>query len=98
MVVAAIAAGVFVWREQVQAREDRHAAAARFVRAWEREDYAAMWRALTPSARAEHSERAFVAAYRSADHRAGVESVRARKVGQEHGGKVQVPVAIGLGD
>jgi peptidoglycan glycosyltransferase len=98
LIVVAIGAGVFVWREQVQAREDRHEAAVRFVRAWERQDYAAMWHTLTPEARAAHSERTFAASYRSADRSAGVESVRARDVGGEHGGKVSIPVAIGLGD
>jgi len=37
LVLAAIVAGVVVWRSQVQAREDRHGAAARFVTAWNTE-------------------------------------------------------------
>jgi len=95
-VLAAIGAGVFVWRSQVQARKDRHEAAVRFVAAWKHGDHAAMWRALTPGARAEYSEAAFARSYRSSDRTAGVESVRARKVRGEHGGKAPVTVAVRL--
>ncbi len=96
--MAAIVAGVLVWRSQVQSRGDRHAAAVLFVAAWERRDHAAMWRTLTPRARAAYSEAAFKGSYRGAERAAGVASVRAGKVGGERGGKVSVAVAVRLRD
>jgi len=98
VVVAGIVAGAVVWGPAVQARNDRHAAAARFVRAWERGDHAAMWRALTPGARAQYSEAAFTASYRRANRTAGITSVRAGKLGDEDGGKASLAVAVGLRD
>ena len=98
LVLAAIVAGVVVWRSQVQAREDRHGAAARFVTAWEHGDHAAMWRALTPRARAAHPEAALAGSYRAADRAAGVESVRAGQVEAERGGKAPFAVAVRLRD
>ncbi|MEA2195284.1 MAG: penicillin-binding protein, partial [Solirubrobacteraceae bacterium] len=98
VVVAAIGGGAVVWRSQARARDDRHAAAVRFVGAWERGDRAAMWRALSPHARATYAEAVFTAAYRRADRTAGVESVRAARVAAEQGGKVSLPVVVGLRD
>ena len=99
LVVAAIVAGGLMWRARAQARDDRHAAAARFVAAWEHGDRAAMWRTLTPAARAAYDEQAFAAAYRAAYRAAGVKSVRAGgKVPAEAGGRVKVTVTIDLRD
>jgi peptidoglycan glycosyltransferase len=98
IVLGAIAAGGLTWRAQTQAREDRHAAAVRFVRAWQRGDRAAMWRALTPRARARYGERAFTADYERADRAAGVASVRAAPVGAEQAGTSPVFVAVALRD
>jgi peptidoglycan glycosyltransferase len=97
-VLAAIVAGALAWRAQRQARADRHAAAVRFVSAWEHRDRAAMWRALTPRARAAYPEVAFASSYRDADRAAGVRSVRAGPVGSEHGGSASVRVALDLRD
>jgi peptidoglycan glycosyltransferase len=93
-VLAAIVAAVLVWRSQQQAGADRRAAAVRFVTAWERGDHAAMWRALTASARARYPEAAFALSYGSVERTAGLESVRAGTVGDEHGGRVSVKVAV----
>jgi beta-lactamase class D len=92
--VGAIVAVVLVWRSQQQAREDRHAAAVRFVTAWERGDHAAMWRTLTSSARARYPEAAFASSYRSVERTLGLRSVRAGKVGAEDGGKAAVTLAV----
>jgi penicillin-binding protein A len=97
-VAGAIVAGALAWRSEVQAREDRHGAAVRFVSAWERGDQGAMWRALTPAARRRYAEAAFIASYRTANRTAGVTSVRAEEVGAEDSGKVSVAVAVGLRD
>lgn len=97
-VACAIVAGALALRAQRQARADRHAAAVRFVTAWEHRDRAAMWRALTPRARARYPQAAFAAAYREADRTAGVRSVRAGAVGSEHGGSAAVRVALDLRD
>jgi hypothetical protein len=98
LVVAAVVGGGLAWRSRVQARGDRHAAAVRFLTAWERGDRAAMWRALTPDARARYSEAAFAGFYRRVYGIAGVTSVRAGRIGGEHGGRVSLPVAVGLRD
>src|SRR3954471_11592924 len=86
LVIAAVVGGALAWRSRVQAREDRHAAAARFVTAWEHGDRAAMWRALTPGARAKYSEAAFAGFYHRVHRIAGVTSVRPGRIGGEHGG------------
>jgi len=95
-VLAAIVAGALAWHAQRQARADRHGAAVRFVTAWEHRDRAAMWRALTPRARATYPEAAFASSYREADRAAGVRAVRAGTVGGEHGGSAGVRVAVDL--
>ena len=98
LVVAGVIAGGLMWRSQVQARDDRRAAAVRFAGAWERGDYAAMWRALTPQARAQYSETAFTDSYRTANRTAGVTSVRAEVLGDENGGAVSLSAAVRLRD
>jgi peptidoglycan glycosyltransferase len=98
ILVVATVVGALAWRAQRQARADRHAAAVRFVAAWEHRDRAATWGALTPRARAAYSQAALASAYRSADRAAGVRSVRAGPVGSERDGSVRVAVAVGLRD
>jgi peptidoglycan glycosyltransferase len=98
LVIAAVVGGALAWRSRVQAREDRHAAAARFVTAWEHGDRAAMWRALTPGARAKYSEAAFAGFYHRVHRIAGVTSVRPGRIGGEHGGRVSLAVVVGLRD
>ena len=98
IVVSGIVAGGLSWRSEVQARDDRNTAAVQFVRGWERGDHAAMWRALTPRARAQYSEAAFAASYRSANRTAGVSSVRAGRIGDETGGETSLTVAVRVRD
>jgi peptidoglycan glycosyltransferase len=98
LVLAGLVAGGLLWHAQVHARDDRRAAALRFVRAWERLDHAAMWRALTPAARAATPQAAFAAAYRRAERAAGVRTVRAGAVSKERDGSVRLPVVVTLRD
>ena len=98
LVLAGVVAGGLAWRAQTQAREERHAAAVRFVGAWQRGDHAAMWRALTPRARERYDEKAFAQVYERADRAAGVDSVRAADVGAEQAGRAPVSVTVALKD
>jgi len=94
VVVAAVVGGVLVWRSAATGDGHGRAAAQRFGMAWIRRDWALMWRAVTPGARAAYSEARFVAAYRSADRAAGVRSVAIAAVGADRGGRVAVAVRI----
>ncbi len=96
--VAAILAGGFAWRWQTQAREDRRAAAARFAAAWQKGDRPAMWRALTPAARAKTPEAAFARSYDGVDTTAGVTSVRTGAADDERDGNISLAVAVKLRD
>lgn len=93
--VVAVGGGLFVWRSAANGEGGRRAAAERFLTGWTGRDWAVMWQALTPSARAAHPEARFAAAYRNADRAAGVRWVRVGKLGVEHDG--QIPVAVWVG-
>jgi penicillin-binding protein A len=93
-ILAAIGGGVYLWRTWAEAGDARREAAERFAVAWTRGDHAAMWRELTPRARAATPERRFVAAYRNADRAAGVEKVGIGRIGPERDGRVAVPVSL----
>ena len=98
VVVAALAGGLFVWRSVASGDGGRRAAAERFLTGWTRRDWAVMWQALTPSARAAYPEARFAAAYRSADRTAGVRWVRLGKLGGGHDGEIAVPVRVGTAE
>jgi penicillin-binding protein A len=93
-ILAAIGGGVYLWRAQEEAGDARREAAEQFAAAWSRGDHAAMWRELTPGARASTPERRFVAAYRNADREAGVRKVEIGRIGPERDGRVAVPVTV----
>jgi penicillin-binding protein A len=93
-VVGAAAGGVYLWRSHENAQEARRSAAERFAAAWEGRDPAAMWRTLSPRARAITPERRFVTAYRNADRAAGVRAVNAGRLGSERDGRIALPVAV----
>jgi penicillin-binding protein A len=95
VVVVAVGGGLFVWRSAVNGDGGRRAAAEQFLTGWTRRDWAVMWQALTPSARAAYPDARFTAAYRNADRAAGVRWVRVGKLGAEHDG--QIPVAVWVG-
>jgi len=92
--LAAIAGGVYLWRTQVEAGDARREAVEQFAAAWARGDRAAMWRALTPRARAASPERRFVEAYRNAEREAGVEAIEIGRIGPVRDGRVAVPVSV----
>ena len=90
--------GVLVWRSLAGGDRGRRAAAERYATAWVRGQWPAMWRALTPGARAAYPEPRFVAAYRSAYQAAGVRTLRVIKVGAESDGGIPVAVRVGTLD
>jgi peptidoglycan glycosyltransferase len=98
LVLAAAVAGVIVWRGHVAAAHDRAGAARRFVAAWAAGDRPAMWRSLTPAARAAHPLAGFASAYAAADRAAGVRRVTVGRPGGEHGGAIGVAVAVQTAD
>src|SRR5436309_12003633 len=98
LVLAAAVAGGILWRSHVTAAHDRAAAARRFAAAWAAGDRTAMWRALTPGARAAHPLAGFAAAYAAADRAAGVRGVAVGRPAGEHGGRIGVPVAVATAD
>ena len=98
VVVATVVGGLFVWRSVAGGDGGRRAAAERFLMGWTRRDWAVMWQALTPSARAAYPEARFAAAYRSADRAAGVRWVRLGKLGSDHDGQISVAVRVGTAE
>ncbi|HET6869548.1 MAG TPA: penicillin-binding transpeptidase domain-containing protein [Solirubrobacteraceae bacterium] len=98
VVVAAVGGGVFAWRSVASGDGGRRAVAEQFLTGWARRDWAAMWQALTPLARAAYPEARFAAAYRSADRAAGVRWVRVGKLGGDHDGGIAVPVWVGTAE
>ena len=94
VVSAAVVGGVLVWRSLAHSDGNGRAAAQRFAVAWGRGDWALMWRALTPHARATYPEARFAAAYRGAYQQAGVRSLRIAPIGGEHGGRIAVAVTV----
>jgi peptidoglycan glycosyltransferase len=98
LVLAGALAGVIVWRSHVAAGHDRAAAARRFVAAWAAGDRPAMWRSLTPAARAAHPLAGFAAGYAAADRAAGVRRVTVGRPGGEHGGRIGVTVGVATDD
>ena len=98
VVLAAVVGGVLLWRSLASGDGGRRAAAERFAMAWVRDEWPAMWRALTPGARVAYPEPRFETAYRSADRAAGVRTLRIIKVGAESGGGIPVAVSVGTLD
>ena len=92
--LAAVVGGVLVWRLHADAGQDRRAAAQRFATAWTHADWAAMWKTLTPRARAAHPQGALAAAYRRTDRAAGVRAVRIGRLASEQDGELALAVAV----
>jgi transpeptidase family protein/MecA-like transpeptidase family protein len=93
-ILAAIGAGVYLWRAREDAIDARHAAAQRFAAAWAKGDHKAMWQELTPASQRATPERRFVTAYANADRAAGVEAVRVGRIGEEKDGRIAVPMTV----
>jgi hypothetical protein len=92
--LGAAAGGVYLWRSHENATDARRSAVERFAAAWQRGEHAAMWRALSPRARAATPERRFVTAYRNADRAAGVQAVKVGRPAPERNGRIALPVAV----
>jgi peptidoglycan glycosyltransferase len=93
-VLAAAAGAAYLWRSEAEAKDARHDAVLRFAAAWSRGDHTAMWRELSPSARAAISERRFATAYGNAERAAGARKITIGEIGSERDGRVAVPVTI----
>ena len=74
-ILAMIGSGVYLWRSQVEAADARQEAAERFATAWAERDHAAMWRELTPRARAATPAAPVRRRLRNAEREAGVRAV-----------------------
>ena len=95
VLVLAGGAGVawFVLARQA-ATERRQDVASHFASAWEKGDYRAMWRMITPERRRDWPYSEFSSSYRIAAEEATVKSTKAGPVGALVGDKVPVPVQV----
>jgi cell division protein FtsI/penicillin-binding protein 2 len=88
---AALVAGLVVGAGAQSAGEK---AAHRYADAWERRDYAAMYRLLSGGARSRISEQGLASAYRAAAATATATAVKVGSPGGESGGAVRLPVSV----
>jgi cell division protein FtsI/penicillin-binding protein 2 len=93
VLAVAAAGGAYLYRHH-QASDRRQAAAQRFVDAWARGDYAAMWRLTTPASRRDRSAAAFAGLYRAVERQATIRRIAPQAAGDVHGGRSRVPVAV----
>ncbi len=98
VLAAVVVGGVLLSRALTGNDAGRRAAAQRYTTAWAGAQWATMWQALTPSARAAYPQARFTASYRSAYRAAGVRTVSIVKVGKENGGGIPVAVRVGTLD
>jgi len=99
LVVVAGAAGVgYVLLARQAASDRRHDAVERFTSAWERGDYPAMWRTLTPERRRDWPLADFAASYRIAAEQATVKSVQVRAAPEPVDGRAPVRVRVSTRD
>ena len=95
LVVLAGAAGVgYVLLARQAASDRRQDAVDRFVAAWEKGDYPAMWRTITPERRRDWPLTEFSASYRIAAQEATVESVEVRPVAEPVDGRTEARVRV----
>jgi cell division protein FtsI/penicillin-binding protein 2 len=95
LVVLAGAGGVaYVLLARQAATDRREQAAAGFAAAWQKGDYAAMWRLITPERRREWPQAQFTASYKIADEQATVKAVKVGAAGPITGGRTVVPVNV----
>ena len=93
MILAAIGAGVYLWRARENAIDARHNAAQRFATAWSKRDRRRCGTSCRRGA-AREPERRFTTAYANADRAAGVKAVSIGPVGEERDGRIAVPVTV----
>ncbi len=95
LAVLAGAAGVgYVLLARQAATDRRQDAVDRFVAAWERGDYPAMWRSITPERRRDWPLAEFASSYRIAAQAATVEDVEVRPAPKLAGGRAPVRVRV----
>jgi penicillin-binding protein A len=95
LAVLAGAAGVgYVLLARQAAGDRRQDAVDRFAAAWERGDYPAMWRTLTPERRRDWPLADFAASYRIAAQQASVKAVRVRPAPEPVDGRAPVRVRV----
>jgi penicillin-binding protein A len=91
LAVLSTGAGLFVGAGATSVEERT---AGEFARAWERQDYRAMYGKLDDASRSAYSFAQFRAAYRDAAATATIERVQARDPGGRDGGSVPVPIEL----
>jgi beta-lactamase class D len=94
LLVAGAGAGAYLLLRSHAADTSRRDAAQRYLRAWDRQDYAAMWRALSAESQSQHGARGFAEAYRAAAKAAGIRTVRTGPLGKTANGAAPVRVAV----
>jgi cell division protein FtsI/penicillin-binding protein 2 len=92
-VLATAAFGVGALAGAVRGPDER-GVAERYVRAWERGDYAAMYRELSPAARRRVGRARFAELHRLALATATARSLAAGRAGKPHDGTVAVPMVV----
>ncbi|MGI8803768.1 MAG: penicillin-binding transpeptidase domain-containing protein [Solirubrobacteraceae bacterium] len=98
VLLAAAVAAVLVLTAGDGGAAARAAAAQGFAAAWKAGDRVAMWRTLTPRARAAYPEATFAADYAGADRAAGVRRVTVGRPAAERGGRIPVVVSVATAD
>jgi peptidoglycan glycosyltransferase len=94
LVLAGAAGAAWVLLARQAAGDRRQEVAQRFAAAWEKGDYRAMWRLITPERRRDWPLPEFTASYRIAGEQATVKSIQAGPVGSLSGDAVPVPVRV----
>ena len=95
LVLLAGAAGAgYVLLARQAASDRRQDAVDRFVAAWEKRDYPAMWRSITPERRRDWPLAEFSSSYRIAAEQATVRSIEVQPVGEPVDGRVTARVRV----
>jgi peptidoglycan glycosyltransferase len=94
LVLGAVGGGAALVLRSDARDSSRRDAAGRFVAAWGKQDYAAMWRATSATSQAAHGQRGFSEAYRAAARAAGVRTVVVGRPGEVADGALPVPVVV----
>ena len=94
LVLAGAAGAAWVLLARQAAGDRRQEAVERFTTAWERGDYPAMWRSITPERRRDWPLAQFAASYRIAAQQATVKSVEVRNGAEPVEGRAPVRVRV----
>jgi penicillin-binding protein A len=94
VLLAGAAGAAYVLLARQAASDRRQDAVDRFVAAWQKGDYPAMWRTITPEQRRSWPLADFSASYRIASNEATIESVEVRPVGEPVDGRADARVRV----